>query len=200
MAGLTGAVLLLEQAVDYGLGSVDDVPPGGLRLPTPCAGWNLEALLCHLCESMSALREAPDCGGVALLPGGPPAATDLVTAVRSGARALLESWQRLAADAGTEPGAIRVGGLPVPGETVAFIGALEIAVHGWDIAQACGARRPIPVPLALAMLRRAPMVADGATRATLFAAPVPVSPLASPSDRLVAFLGRAPGSPALVTV
>ena len=96
MAGLTGAVLLLEQAVGYGLGCVDDVSPGALRLPTPCADWDLEALLRHLCESMSALREAPDRGRVALLPRDPPA-TDLVTAVRGGARALLESWRRRAA-------------------------------------------------------------------------------------------------------
>jgi hypothetical protein len=33
---------------------------------------------------------------------------------------------------------------------------------------------------------------DGATRRLQFAAPVAVSPLASASDRLVAFLGRRP--------
>ncbi|UWE10726.1 TIGR03086 family metal-binding protein [Actinacidiphila bryophytorum] len=185
MAAVTAqdsTVRLLEQAVAYGLGCVDQVPPGGLRLPTPCRGWNLDALLCHLYESVCALREAAEYGEVALLPAaGPPA--DPVAAVRGGAVALLESWQARACPE------VSIGGMAVPGATVAFIGVVELAVHGWDIAQACGSPRPIPVPLALAILRRAPMITGGAD---LFAAPVPVSPLACPGDRLVALLGRTP--------
>lgn len=173
---------LLEQAVEYGLGCLDQVPSGGMRLPTPCRGWDLDALLCHLHESVCALREAAEYGEVALLPSAAPPA-DPVAAVRSGARALLESWR------GRDCPQVAIGGMPVPGATVAFIGVVELAVHGWDVAQACGSPRPIPVPLALAILRRAPMITGGTG---LFAAPVPVSPLACPSDRLVASLGRAP--------
>ncbi|CAG6391336.1 TIGR03086 family metal-binding protein [Streptomyces cocklensis] len=185
MAEVTGrdsTLPLLEQAVGYGLGCVDLVPPGGLRLPTPCRSWDLDALLCHLYESVCALREAAEYGVVALLPAAAPPA-DPVAALRSGARALLESWR------GREGAEVEVCGMPVPGATVAFIGTVELAVHGWDIAQACGTPRPIPAPLALAILRRAPMITGGAD---LFASPVPVSPLAGPGDRLVALLGRVP--------
>lgn len=220
------AVLLLEQAAGYGLDSVAAVTPGHLGRPTPCAGWSVADLLWHLRESMSALQEAPDHGAVALLPPGDPPApghapaghggtaaaaacpgpdgagpalpgpADPVAAVRAGAGRLLAGWRRWAARPGPACVPVRVGGMPVPGETVAFVGALELAVHGWDIAQACGSARPIPVPLALAILRRAPQVADASTRTAMFAAPVRVSPLASPSDRLVAFLGRPPAAPA----
>jgi uncharacterized protein (TIGR03086 family) len=239
-------VLLLEQAVGYGLGSVAAVTAAGLGRPTPCAGWTVADLLWHLHESMSALQEAPDRGTVALPPpdrgpagGDSPAAgpagalppspagpagrdprtagsagtepagaqppgtrglcpdpSDPVAAVRTRAGELLAGWRRWAARPGQACVPVRVGGLPVPGETVALVGALELAVHGWDIAQACGSTRPIPVPLALAILRRAPQLADPATRPDMFAAPVPVPPRASPSDRLVAFLGRPPAGPA----
>ncbi|MFI0941690.1 TIGR03086 family metal-binding protein [Streptomyces sp. NPDC021020] len=197
MAALTErgrAVLLLEEAVGYGLGSVEAVTPARLRGPTPCAGWDLERLLWHLHESMAALREASDRGGVALLPAGPggPPPADPVAAVRDGAGELLESWRCWAARPGPSCAPVAVGGMPIPGETVALVGALEVAVHGWDVAQACGRARPIPAPLALAILRRAPQVADAGTRPALFAAPVPVPPHACAGDRLVAFLGRPP--------
>jgi hypothetical protein len=61
---------------------------------------------------------------------------------------------------------------------------------GWDIAWACGQRQPIPPGLAIDLLKLSPLVVTDATRHPLFAAPVAVSPLASPSDRLVASLGR----------
>ncbi|NUS11875.1 MAG: TIGR03086 family protein [Streptomyces sp.] len=186
------ALLLLEQAVGYGLGSVAAVTAERLRRPTPCAGWDLEELLWHLHESMAALCEASDHGGVALLPAGPCPPSDPVDAVRAGAGELLDSWRRWAARPGTPCAQVAIAGMPIPGETVAFVGALEVTVHGWDIAQACGRARPIPAPLALAILRRAPQVADASTRTALFAAPVPVPPQASAGDRLVAFLGRPP--------
>ncbi|MFI0720962.1 TIGR03086 family metal-binding protein [Streptomyces sp. NPDC021224] len=197
MAALTErgrTVLLLEQAVGYGLDCVGTVTPALLPRPTPCAGWDLERLLWHLHESMAALREAPDRGGVALLPAGPggPPPADPVAAVTAGAHQLLDSWRCWAARPGPPCAPVAVGGMPIPGETVALVGALEVAVHGWDVAQACGRARPIPAPLALAVLRRAPQVADATTRPALFAAPVPVPPHACAGDRLVAFLGRPP--------
>lgn len=192
------AVLLLEQAAGYGLASLAALPAGGLGRPTPCAGWTVADLLGHLRESMAALQEATDHGAVALLPpAAPPAGpADPVAAVRAGAARLLAGWRRWAARPGPACVPVRVGGLPVPGDTVALVGALELAVHGWDLARACADARPIPAPLALAILRRAPQLADASTRTAMFAAPVPVSPLAAPSDRLVAFLGRDPAHPA----
>jgi hypothetical protein len=99
---------------------------------------------------------------------------------------------------------VAVSGLPVPAGLVACTGAVEIAVHGWDISAARDARRPIdPIPPALAtrMLGLCPLLVAG--REGLFAGPVKVPAQASPGDKLVAFLGRDPGTlpcgPALVT-
>ena len=57
---------------------------------------------------------------------------------------------------------------------VAAAGALEITVHGWDIAVACGSHRPVPPGLAAVLLPIAPLFITPGTRAGLFADPVPV--------------------------
>jgi uncharacterized protein (TIGR03086 family) len=80
----------------------------------------------------------------------------------------------------------------LPASAMAGAGALEIAVHGWDISRACGRCQPIPRALAGDLLAIAPLLVPSAGRHPLFAAPVSVPPEAGPSDRLAAFLGRTP--------
>ena len=93
---------------------------------------------------------------------------------------------------------VAVGGLPMPAGLVACTGAVEIAVHGWDVSAArgrCWLRResgPIPAALATRMLRLSPLLVAG--REGLFAVPVEVPAQASPGDRLVGYLGRHPGA------
>ena len=96
---------------------------------------------------------------------------------------------------------VAVGGLPVPAGLVACTGAVEIAVHGWDVSAARGGAGrgragrggacPIPAPLATRMLWLCPLLVAG--REGLFAGPVDVPAQASPGDRLVGYLGRHPG-------
>jgi len=73
------------------------------------------------------------------------------------------------------------------------VGALEMAVHGWDLSRACGHCQPIPGPLAISLLHISPLLVPRTGRAPLFGPPVTVPPLATPSDQLVAYLGRNPG-------
>jgi hypothetical protein len=80
-------------------------------------------------------------------------------------------------------------------DTVTRVGAVEIAVHGWDVARACGYNRSIPAPLAEEMLWLAAVLVTDDDRPARFAPPVALSPLASPGARLVAFLGREPCEP-----
>ena len=76
---------------------------------------------------------------------------------------------------------------------VVMAGAVEIAVHGWDIWMACGGRRAHPLPgLASDLLPIAALLTPRGARAGLFADPVHVSERAEPGDLLVAFLGRHP--------
>jgi hypothetical protein len=78
---------------------------------------------------------------------------------------------------------------------VAVTGAIEITVHGWDISAACGARRPVPLGLAIVLLPIAPLLITPGTRPGLFADPVRLPGPASLGDQLVASLGRQPRPP-----
>ena len=73
------------------------------------------------------------------------------------------------------------------------VGALEMAVHGWDLSRACGVCQPIPGALAAGLLEISPLLVPPTGRAPLFGPPVTVPPMATLSDRLVAYLGRNPG-------
>ena len=80
------------------------------------------------------------------------------------------------------------------GRTMAAVGAVEMAVHGWDIAEACHRRRAIPSGLATGILAVIPLVVTEVARGAQFSVPVTPAPRATPGDRLVALLGRDPGA------
>ncbi len=54
----SGAITLLASAISYALAACVQVAPGEMTLPTPCADWDLEALLAHLAASMADLESA----------------------------------------------------------------------------------------------------------------------------------------------
>jgi uncharacterized protein (TIGR03086 family) len=220
-AALFGGVALLERAVGYALGQLQAVTPAVLSRATPCPGWDLRVLLEHMEDSLAAMQEAlvlkhvdvdgpPGGGAVGAgaegaavageAAGGREAASgreaaggreaadgrDMVAALRGRAR------QLLGALAGADENLVWVGGYPVPVRIVASAGAIDVAVHGWDVGRACGTGEPIPGDLALNLLRIAPLLVSDADRPTRFAEPVTVEPDASPGDRLLAYLGRDP--------
>jgi uncharacterized protein (TIGR03086 family) len=192
---LTGGVALLERAMGYTLGRLPLVTPRALANPTPCRNWDLRALLLHLDDSLIALHEAVAEGSVGLDPADPedPAtdsSVDPVGTVRERAYRTMGAWAH-AGEAGGDD-AIRIGDRLLTSSLVAVTGAVELAVHGWDITQACGQAVPIPAALAGELLGLCRLLVTDADRPARFAAPVEVGPQASPSDRLVAFLGRRP--------
>ena len=98
------------------------------------------------------------------------------------------------ADSGDIAGTVSIGGCPMAVHLLSCTGAVEIAVHAWDVGQSCGGRWPIPEPLAGLLLPAAVALVCDDERPGLFAAPVRVPAAASAGDRLAAFLGRAPGA------
>jgi len=197
-----GATGLLVGAISYMLGVCALVGPGDMALPTPCADWDLGMLLAHLSDSMTDLETAIRTGSLDRERLPDHAVGDPVETLRDRAAQLL-----CAAYAYDSPERfVTVGGLPVPVGLVACTGAVEIAVHGWDVSAArgragcgrasggtagCGGVRPIPAVLATRMLRLGPLLVTG--REGLFAVPVDVPGQAVPGDRLVGYLGRCPG-------
>ncbi len=181
-----GGVELLERAIGYTRGALALVTPEDLSRPTPCTGWDLRRLLGHMNDSLALLEEAGSAHRVclAVVPDDP---ADPVPGLRARACQLLATWS-----ASTGPGQVSVDGRPLTTPVLTSAGALEIAVHGWDVAVTCGVRRPLPDALAAALLRVAPLLVTGEDRPGRFGVPLPAPAGAGPGDRLLAFLGRDP--------
>ena len=162
-----------------------------LRRPTPCPGWDLATLLDHVSDSIGVLHQAITAEGAsasAAPPGYPAPGPDPVARLRGQAARLLDAC----AAAGPAERRVAIWDRELTASMVAVTGAIEIAVHGWDISVACGARRPVPPGLAAVLLPIAPLLITPGTRPGLFAGPVRLPGPASPGDQLVAFLGRQP--------
>src|SRR6266498_2607543 len=176
-----GGVALLERATGYTLGSLHLVTPAAMERPTPCRDWDLRALLAHMDDALVALQEAVDLACVDL--DGSDGAGEVAGGLDPVARLRDRACRLLGSS---------TGGHELPASVLTSAGALEIAVHGWDVAQACGRRRPIPPSLASELLVIAPFLVSEADRPMRFAPPVDLPSSASPSDKLIAYLGREP--------
>jgi uncharacterized protein (TIGR03086 family) len=177
---LASAVELLERSLGYTRVALCGVSEAPLAAPTPCRDWTLRDLLAHMDDSLDAFTDAAG-GSVALTPTrvGPP-----VVVLQQKACALLGLWS------GAGPSGVRVGGVDLATELLVATAALEITVHGWDVAQATGARTPIPEELARHLLAIAHSTVSEEDRGTRFASALP-DPIEATADvRLRAFLGR----------
>ncbi|NEB02119.1 TIGR03086 family metal-binding protein [Streptomyces sp. SID13726] len=172
---------LLERSLAYALGSVAGAEAVSLQRGTPCAAWDLGELLGHLDDSLDALYEGLTGGRIGLFPH-----ADRVCGFRTRACAVLGAW------AAGPPEDVLVGQRPLDARVMAAVGAVEITVHGWDVARACGRRRPIPEGLAAELLSVARCVVGDEDRGVRFADPVEVPSRARPEVRLLGFLGRCP--------
>jgi uncharacterized protein (TIGR03086 family) len=174
----TEGVRVLSRALDQTGDVLDHVHAGHLDAPTPCADWNVAALVDHLVATpvnfLTMLRgEQPDWAAPPPhIAGGWPAE------FRSHADDLIHAWHQ-----------VEAAGAPTtmpPEWQVA-----ELAVHTWDLARAIGfpvARLdPEVAATGLAFMRGAlrPEV-----RGDAFGPERPAPPDAGPYDALAAFAGR----------
>jgi uncharacterized protein (TIGR03086 family) len=181
----------------YTLGGLLLVTPEAMTRPTPCDGWDLRALLLHMNDSLLTLHEAIAFGHVDIdvsgVPGDPQAdygdpALDPVASLRNRACRMIGAWANA-----PDPRDISIADRPLTPGIVAAAGAVEVAVHGWDVSRACGQDRQVPAALAEELLDLCPLFVRDGDRPTRFAPRLdPSSDLDSPSDRLIAFLGRNP--------
>ncbi|MDF5756251.1 TIGR03086 family metal-binding protein [Spongiactinospora sp. TRM90649] len=161
---------------------VESVAPGQMDDPTPCAGWNVRALLDHL------TYENLMWTGLAL--GSPRAdhdadhlGDDHVAAFRDAAAGTLAAFRR--------PGMLEERFGPAPGWRLVEQVVIEMLVHGWDLAVATGASTDLapevgaPMPAVRGIYGALPRTPGG----SLGPAREP-SPDATPADRLAAYLGR----------
>lgn len=180
---LAGAVELLERALGYTRVALADVGPGNLEAPTPCSGWTLARLLVHMEDALDAFTEAA-AGQVRVEPAAPT--DDRVDALREKACALLGAWTQ------ARPASVAVGDRRLDAPLLVATAALEITVHGWDVAQATGRCTPIPDDLARGLHPIAARIVQPADRGSRFG-PARRPATTSQTDALLAYLGRMTG-------
>jgi Mycothiol maleylpyruvate isomerase N-terminal domain len=169
----TDELSLLAEATRYLFGSMLLVRDGDLSAPTPCQGWDLRRLLRHLRGSLADVTDL------------------LVAAVRDG----VVDFLLAATSVPTAGRRCEIAGRSLPAKIVVYVGALEMVLHAWDIAQACRAGRAIPSDLASALLRVSPPLAEAGLAGNVLAEPLPAPTTATPGDRLLALFGRRPTGP-----
>lgn len=186
---IPSAVELLDRAVGYTRGCLAQVTPESLDRPTPCVRWSLLDLLVHMDDSLAAMAEAAESSSLSLAPEpGPVDARALLVSIRQRACSLVAQW--------IPPGepVVQLGPAGLARETLGAVGALEIALHGWDVATALGLDRPIPPTLAMDLWPWARDHITDADRPVRFAIPPDVPAWAAPQTRLLAQAGRRDGT------
>jgi len=183
---------LIKQGIDRNAAIVANVTPEHYGQPTPCKGFDVKMLLNHIVggnhmlaavgqgKTVDAGAEMPDLVG-----------SDPLGAYKQSAEAALAAWSdpSMMGRSHTFP----FGELPGPAAFGTVL--LETWVHGWDLAKATGQDATIPAPIAEALL--AGLQAGGfdafrSPEGNPFGPAVDVSADATPSDKLVAFVGRTP--------
>jgi uncharacterized protein (TIGR03086 family) len=177
----TDPVERLVRAIGYARGMLGGVRPDLLARPTPCARWTLGDLLTHMSDSLDALTEASR-GVIAVAP--PPRGEAGVAELRDKACHLLGAWSN------PHAAQARLGDARLESAVLLQAGALEIAVHAWDVGQATGADEPVPEGLARAIMGSVHLLISPEDRPLRFAPPVPITGVATPSALLLAFTGR----------
>ncbi len=185
---------MLAEAARYLFQNLLLVREADLSAPTPCQEWDLRRLLRHVCTSLAEVAgvlAARDVDGEC----GPPAGSDPVGALRAAIVDFVLAAQAHKRTPGLTGRWCEIQGRPLPAKTVVHVGAIEMVLHAWDIAQACRIDRPIPSGIASALLWVSPPLARAGLAGHVFAEPVPAPAAATPSDQLLALFGRrhAPG-------
>lgn len=188
---LSVGVELFDRAVAYMRGVLGGLPFGAdldLCAPTPCHRWTVGDLLEHLDDSLLALEAAAAYGHVDVVARQKPSDTvglGLVDRVRRRTSTALGAW---VTDTNER---VTIAEASLSSATLVAVGALEVAVHGTDLARAAHLGLGLPDDLADELLAVAPLVVTSADRGIRFAPAVAVSYDVRPAERLLAYTGRA---------
>jgi uncharacterized protein (TIGR03086 family) len=185
-------VALLERALDQTAGLIAAIEPGQAGLPTPCAGWDVRALVGHLIGQdlrnflISARGESADWQVPAAEIG-----DDWAAAFGDRAEPVRAAWRAADLD---RPVAGPGGQAPLRARADQQIA--ELAMHDWDLARATGQRQAELDP---ALAEHALRWSRGRLRPEFrgpdkaFGVEVPVAEDAPVYDRLAGWFGRDPG-------
>jgi uncharacterized protein (TIGR03086 family) len=177
----------IERATAFAGRKVGAVTPADLTKPTPCAEFDVAALLNHMLGGLAMLTSAAS-GGTAHMPDGDQFGSDPGAVYDERRSALLNALEDT--DVLDRTWEMPFG--PVAGEMMARIAFMEHLTHAWDVATATEQDATLPPDLVTecmevvtpmdAMLRIPGVCAEA----------VSVPDGATAQDKLIAFLGRTP--------
>lgn len=173
------------------------VPDEALRRPTPCAEWDLAALLRHMTANNHGFADAAEGKpGDPDVWAGPPLGADWQAAYQESARRVAKAF----ADDAVLDRTVEVPGYGMmPGSRAIGMHFIDYLVHGWDVARAVG-QDPVldeeSCRTVLTMGQRWPDVPQvwGGPGAP-WGNRVPVTDDAPAAARMLGFLGRSPSWP-----
>jgi uncharacterized protein (TIGR03086 family) len=172
---------------------VAGVTPADYGRPTPCTEWDVRTLLNHVFGTLDLGRDLlgdlppadPTMG-----PGGLPAldlvGDDPLDAYRKGVAGMLAA----AADGLGRTHTTPLG--EMPGVALGGSIALDVLVHGWDLARATGQDAGVDPSLAAEVLAFAHTAVTDDRRGSAIGPAVPVAADAPVIDRLAGYMGRRP--------
>ena len=180
----------LERAFGVAKKVLSGVRSDQLGSPTPCASWDVSALINHLVGGSFFFAAATEAGEA-------PSGADSTDFASGDFAASYEDGSKQAVAAFGAPGAQeRIIKLPFgefPGAAFMGIATLDTFTHAWDLAKATGQPTDLDPELATQLLEAAKAsISDGFRGAE----PMPFGPQqdagakASAADRVAAFLGR----------
>ena len=179
----------LHRALQGTLAILARVRPEDLDGPTPCASWDVRALVNHFVGT--ARWWAATIAGDGDIADADYAAGDFVAAYEESIQIAVAAF---AAD-GALDRTIRLPFGEFPGVVLLSLAAMEQFTHGWDLARAIGQPTDLDPGLAAGLLSPARLAIADAYRGpdgqALFGAAREVPAGAGPADQLAAFLGRA---------
>ena len=179
----------LAASFDHTTVVFDGVPSNGWDADTPCSEWDVRALAAHtigVVDNMGRTARGEerldDVNGAEL--GADPAAR-----FRAVAGPTLAAWRAADLDAPLDFG----GGRMVPTRFAVMVNLLDTSTHAWDLARATGQPEELPAGVAeLALVSAREVVRDEIRGARGFDPVLTTAPDATPTQQLVAFLGRNP--------
>ena len=176
---------LLTRALEQNFEIISRIRPDQSSLPTPCADWDVRALVNHTVYDLRAFTASVSDGER------PSIDDDLIganwtIAYRMASDSLLEAWRRRGI-----VGTLQLGAGGRPAAWVAAMHFTGQTIHGWDIASAIGHSTDLDPEIGQAALDWARETLEP-FRGRAFGREVPVPVDAPVYERLAGLCGRSP--------
>ncbi|GGS41039.1 MULTISPECIES: TIGR03086 family metal-binding protein [Actinokineospora] len=172
-----------------------NIKPSQYDLPTPCAEYDVRALINHFTHwsaivlERTARKLPPPTDGSEDESTDYAAKPDWPDFFATHVDRSIAAW----AEPGAWEGETVMASSPMPARTIGTMMTAELALHGWDLAAATGQAYTLPDDVAADLLRTVESMADMARQWGAFGPEVGVPADAPALDRALALSGRDPG-------